>query len=61
MNLNGHSPEAKAANKMIDDLIFVLKYYKRLNPTCLIVIEVPRAIFIKQNMPRYLRRKARTS
>lgn len=39
MNLNGHSPEAKAANKMIDDLIFVLKYYKRLNPTCLIVIE----------------------
>ena len=26
---------------MIDDLIFVLKYYKRLNPTCLIVIENP--------------------
>lgn len=26
---------------MIDDLIFVLKYYKRLNPKCLLVIENP--------------------
>mmetsp|Transcript_22010 Transcript_22010/g.63109 ORF Transcript_22010/g.63109 Transcript_22010/m.63109 type:complete len:1032 (-) Transcript_22010:134-3229(-) len=41
MNIDGHSPEAQAANKMIDDLIFVLKYYKRLNNLCLFVIENP--------------------
>lgn len=40
-NLGGHSPEAEAANEMIEDLIVVLKYYKRLNPRCLIVIENP--------------------
>ena len=42
-NLGGHSPEAAAAaaNEMIEDLIVVLKYYKRLNPRCLIVIENP--------------------
>lgn len=32
---------------MIDDLIFVLKYYKKLNPRCLIVIENPAAYLQK--------------
>jgi len=41
LNIDGHSPESQAANKMIEDLIFVLTYYRRLNPQCLIVIENP--------------------
>lgn len=47
-NLGGHSPEAKAANVMIDDLIFVLKYYKRLNPRCLLVIENPATGYLQK-------------
>lgn len=40
-NIDGHSEEAEAANQMIKDMIFVLKYYKDLNPDTLFVIENP--------------------
>lgn len=42
---------------MIDDLIFVLKYYKRLNPTCLIVIENPEGYLHKTKYAKIFEKK----
>jgi len=40
-NVEGHSPQAAAANQMLNDLIFVLKYYRELNPQAIVTIENP--------------------